>query len=130
MKNTRQKNLAKKLLLVSGTSLLLSGFLSSPLLAQDEKREGRRAEHRKQMAERRGEFRENNPDIAARRDEHRERRQEYRENNPEEAAARREERRQRFENGEGPRGPGGPGSRGPRPNGRPGQNGNESGPEV
>ena len=75
------------------------------------------------MAERRGEFRENNPDIAARRDEHRERRQEYRENNPEEAAARREERRQRFEDGEGPRGPGGPGGpgpRGPRPDGRPG----------
>ena len=126
MKNTRQKNLAKKLLVASGTSFLLSGFLASPLMAQEEEREGRRAEHREQMAERRGEFRENNPDIAARRDEHRERRQEYRENNPEEAAARSEERRQRFEDGEGPRGPGGPGGpgpRGPRPDGRPDQSG-------
>ncbi len=130
MKNTRQKNLAKKLLLVSGTSLLLSGFLSSPLLAQDEEREGRRAEHREQMAERHAEFMENNPDIAAKREEHRERRQEYRENNPEETAARREERRQRFENGERPRGPGGSGARGPRPDGRSGQDSNAGGPEV
>ncbi len=130
MKNTNKKNLAKKLLLAGTGCLLITGFLSTPLFAQEEEREGRRAEHREQMAERHAEFMENNPDIAARREENRERRQEYRENNPEEAAARREERRERFENGEGARGPGGSGSRGPRHNGRPGQEGNVSGPEV
>ncbi len=130
MKNTNKKNFVTKLLLAGTGSLLISGFLSSPLLAQDDEREGRRAENREQMAQRHAEFMENNPDIAARREEHRERRQEFRENNPEEAAERREERRERFQNGERPRGPGVPGFRGPGSHDRRGQDGDVSGPEV
>ena len=46
MKNTNKKNFVIKLLLAGTGSLLISGFLSSPLLAQDDEREGRRAENR------------------------------------------------------------------------------------
>lgn len=117
-------NLTKIVLAATG-SLLMTALLSAPLLAQDESDEDRQArfeERREGMRERRGEFLENNPEIAAQREGRRQQREEFLENNPD-AQARMEERREQMRNGEGrPRGPGGPGPRGRRgpPNGAPG----------
>lgn len=112
-----KKTLIKKMCLALAGGILMSGFLATPLLAQDDdEREARRAENREAMEQHREIFRQKNPEAAARREE-------FRNNNPEEAAARHEQRRERMQNGEGPP-PGFEGrgrGRGPGPGGRHGQ---------
>jgi hypothetical protein len=106
------KNILVKTRLAAASLFVMTGLLSTFVIAQDENKETNRVrmeERRVEMQQRRAEFLESNPEAAARMEERRREREEFLANNPE-AAARIEERRarmrERIENGEGrpPRG--------------------------
>jgi len=104
---------------------LIAGVLSSPAFAQDEAERGAR---HAEMQQRRAEFLENNPQVAARMEERRREREAFMADNPNATPqARREHMRQRFENGEG-RGPQGGRRFNGRHQGPPGNGGDGRGP--
>lgn len=113
------KNFLQNPVLVVTSTLLMTGLLSGSVLAQDDSE----AERRVNMEQRRAEYLENNPEVAARLETRRQEREAFLENNPDVAAradARRAQARERFDNNEGrpPRGqrPGADGRRqGPSP---------------